>query len=78
MIARRIYWATMPYWGWVPHTKEDELCGAVPPPWYAYPLAWVHRICWWWLNVTKRDTFGPHFRTQTYRVGDPIVKEPWR
>lgn len=40
-VAARLWWATLPYRGWVAYDGE---VGAVPPPWYAHPLAWVNRL----------------------------------
>lgn len=40
-LAARLWWATLPYAGWIGYAGEE---GATPPPWYAYPLAWLNRL----------------------------------
>jgi hypothetical protein len=50
--AARIWWATLPYWGWVGTTADEIADGAQPCPWWAHPLAWLHALaermpgCW--------------------------------
>lgn len=41
-LAARLWWATLPYEGWVSYSPDEV--GAIPPPWYAWPLAWLHRL----------------------------------
>lgn len=43
-MRRRLWWATLPYYGWVGTTAEEIADGARPCPWYAHPLAWLHRL----------------------------------
>jgi hypothetical protein len=38
LVVRRLWWALLPYAGWMTYDGEE---GAVKPPWYAYPLAWL-------------------------------------
>lgn len=40
-LAARLWWATLPYAGWVTYDGEP---GAVPPPWWAHPLAWINKL----------------------------------
>ena len=70
MIARRILWATMPYYGWI------EYDGAAPCPWWAHPLAWVHRLTWWWMGRRGEGMFGPRFNAFSYRYPEPPPR-PW-
>ncbi len=58
---RWLWWATLPHWGWVDVTPEEIECGAIPCPWWAHPLAWIHDL----LNARlfeMRDVFGPLHR----------------
>lgn len=45
----RLWWATLPYEGWTWYSGEVEV-GAVPCPWWAHPIAWVHRIVDGWFR----------------------------
>jgi hypothetical protein len=38
-----LWWNTLPYEGWTWYAGEPVPEGAVPCPWWAHPLAWVHR-----------------------------------
>jgi hypothetical protein len=44
--AARVWWATLPYAGWVGWRDEElEADGTCrKPPWYAFPLAWLNRL----------------------------------
>ena len=70
-LFRRLWWATLPHWGWVSVTADEIADGANPCPWWAHPLAWVHVL----LDKTvfrRRDTFGPlHRQYVPYRVPKP-------
>lgn len=39
MVFERLWWATLPYYGWCYGGP-----GGTPAPWWAYPLAWLNRI----------------------------------
>lgn len=54
----RIWWATLPYWGWIGWGDDwdDEANGTVPAPWYAYPLAWIHNACQWWIYDVRKGS----------------------
>lgn len=39
-----LWWNTLPYEGWTWCTEDDVACGARSCPWWAHPLAWVHRL----------------------------------
>ena len=45
-LAARLWWALLPYAGWIGYRdKELERDGTcVPPPWYAFPLAWLWEV----------------------------------
>ena len=45
-----LWWNTLPYEGWTWYDGEE---GAVPCPWWAHPLAWVHRILDRFVNPWK-------------------------
>jgi hypothetical protein len=56
-LLRRVWWSLLPYAGWTAGTREerraDEADGANPPPWWAFPLAWL-----WRLNSALMDRLG--------------------
>lgn len=43
-LAARLWWATLPYWGWSTVTPDEIADGARPFPWYFRPLAWLNRL----------------------------------
>ena len=49
-LSARIWWATLPYLGWVGYRdKELEADGTCrKPPWYAWPLSWLNRLAANW------------------------------
>ena len=66
-LMRRLWWATLPYYGWTSYDGEE---GAVPPPLWAWPLSWTNRLTYW-LVFRHRDVFGPSHNAGTSR-------KPWR
>jgi hypothetical protein len=72
-LFRRLWWWTLPYYGWTGYSGEE---GATPPPWYAFPISWLHR-----LNdfafFRARDVFGPRYARDCLTVGAPRWK-PWQ
>jgi hypothetical protein len=55
-LAARLWWATLPYAGWVTVTADEIADGANPAPWYAWPLAWVNRLAG---RLPGSEPFGP-------------------
>lgn len=57
-LAARLWWATLPYAGWVGYRdKELEAEGVCPrPPWYAYPLSWLWTLAG---RLPGSDPFAP-------------------
>lgn len=74
-LMRRLWWATLPYEGWISYGDIEE---AIPPPWYAHPLAWIHRRVDYWMTERDIDRFGPVHTFYAHRplVGDRLPK-PW-
>lgn len=62
-LMRRLWWATLPYYGW---TCDYQAPGANPAPWWAWPLAWVNRLTYW-LFFRRRDVFGPLYNARKSR-----------
>jgi hypothetical protein len=71
-VMRRLWWATLPHWYWV--ADEDEWEDAPSPPWYAYPLAWLHRRVD--ALLANRDVFGPRFNAG-FLIGTRASHRPW-
>jgi hypothetical protein len=42
----RLWWATLPFAGW--RMVDGSEPGALDPPWYARPIAWVWDILNWY------------------------------
>lgn len=78
-VLRRLWWALLPYYGWTGGTREqrraDVADGAIPAPWYAFPLAWLYRIIDWLLR--HHDMFGPNYNCDHLYVGRPRWS-PWQ
>ena len=77
-LLRRLWWATLPYYGWTGGSKEqrreDEKDGAIPCPWYAFPLSWLHSLVDF---VYRGDVFGPKHNRDRMRIGAPRWR-PWQ
>lgn len=55
-LAARLWWALLPYAGWIAYSDDDLECGAIKPPWYAYPLAWLWELV---RRLPGSDPFEP-------------------